>query len=96
MEIERQRFKIKIIQTIWKKVIAISIGIVWALLAYALVDESEPMDFFIKKEELPLMLSIVPNSVLFIDANNNNVIDANEICKFRFTVSNEGSGDDYS
>ena len=76
-----------------KKVIAISIGIVWALLAYAQSNESAPMDFFIKKEELPPMLSIVPNSVQFIDANNNNVIDANEICKFRFTVTNEGRGD---
>lgn len=76
-----------------KKVIAISIGIVWALLAYTQSNESAPMDFFIKKEELPPMLNVVPNSVQFIDANNNNVIDANEICKFRFTVTNEGRGD---
>lgn len=79
-----------------KKVIAISIGFVWALLAFAQVNESAPMDFFIKKEELPPMLNIVPNSVQFIDANNNNVIDANEICKFRFTITNDGRGDGHN
>ena len=79
-----------------KKVIAINIGFVWALLAFAQVNESAPMDFFIKKEELPPMLSIVPNSVQFIDANNNNVIDANEICKFRFTITNDGRGDGHN
>lgn len=79
-----------------KKVIAISIGFVWALLAFAQVNESAPMDFFIKKEELPPMLNIVPNSVQFIDANNNNVIDANEMCKFRFTITNDGRGDGHN
>ena len=79
-----------------KKVIAISIGFVWVLLAFAQVNESAPMDFFIKKEELPPMLNVVPNSVQFIDANNNNVIDANEICKFRFTITNDGRGDGHN
>ena len=79
-----------------RKIIAISMGIVWALLAFAQVNESAPMDFFIKKEELPPMLNVVPNSVQFIDANNNNVIDANEICKFRFTITNDGRGDGHN
>ena len=78
-----------------KKVIAISMGIVWALLAYAQVNESAPMDFSIKKEELPPMLNVVPGTLQFVDQDHNNVIDANEACKIRFQILNSGKGDGY-
>ena len=78
-----------------KKVIAISMGIVWALLAYAQVNVSAPMDFSIKKEELPPMLNVVPGTLQFVDQDHNNVIDANEACKIRFQILNSGKGDGY-
>ena len=56
---------------------------------------SQPMDFHIQKEVLPPILSVESGSVKFIDANNNNVIDANEACKIQFTVVNSGRGDGY-
>lgn len=56
---------------------------------------SAPMDFYIEKEVLPPVLSVVPGSVKFIDADNNNVVDANEACKIQFTIVNSGRGDGY-
>ena len=56
---------------------------------------SVPMDFHIEKEVLPPVLSVVPGSVKFIDADNNNVVDANEACKIQFTIVNSGRGDGY-
>lgn len=56
---------------------------------------SQPMDFHIQKEVLPPILSVESGSVKFIDADNNNVIDANEACKIQFTVVNSGRGDGY-
>ena len=56
---------------------------------------SQPMDFHIEKEVLPPVLSVVPGSVKFIDADNNNVVDANEACKIQFTIVNSGRGDGY-
>lgn len=53
------------------------------------------MDFHIEKEVLPPVLDIVPGSVKFIDADNNNVVDANEACKIQFTIVNSGRGDGY-
>ncbi|MBQ9752376.1 MAG: caspase family protein, partial [Paludibacteraceae bacterium] len=56
---------------------------------------SQPMDFYIEREVLPPMLNVVPGSVRFIDADNNNVVDANEHCSIRFTIINSGRGDGY-
>lgn len=56
---------------------------------------SQPMDFHIEKEVLPPVLSIVPESVKFVDADNNNVVDAYEACKILFTIVNSGRGDGY-
>ena len=56
---------------------------------------SQPMDFHIEKEVLPPVLSVEPNSVKFVDADNNNVVDANEACKIQFTIVNSGRGDGY-
>ena len=56
---------------------------------------SQPMDFHIEKEVLPPVLSVEPSSVKFVDADNNNVVDANEACKIQFTIVNSGRGDGY-
>lgn len=62
---------------------------------FAQSNVSQPMDFHIEKEVLPPVLDIVPGSVKFIDADNNNVVDANEACKIQFTIVNSGRGDGY-
>lgn len=54
---------------------------------------SKPMDFYIVKEVIPAILNIVPNTMLFKDQDNNNVIDANEKCAIRFQIHNSGRGD---
>ena len=71
----------------------ISIGLIPIL--YAQSNISQPMDFHIEKEVLPPMLNVVPGSVRFIDADNNNVVDANEHCSICFTIVNSGRGDGY-
>lgn len=71
----------------------ISIGLIPVLCAQTNI--SQPMDFHIEKEVLPPMLNVVPGSVRFIDADNNNVVDANEHCSIRFTIINSGRGDGY-
>ena len=62
---------------------------------FAQSNVSQPMDFHIEKEVLPPVLSVEPGSVKFIDADNNNVVDANEACKIQFTIVNSGRGDGY-
>ena len=62
---------------------------------FAQSNVSQPMDFHIEKEVLPPVLSVEPGSVKFIDAENNNVVDANEACKIQFTIVNSGRGDGY-
>ena len=71
----------------------LSIGLIPVL--YAQSNISQPMDFYIERDVLPPMLNVVPGSVRFIDADNNNVVDANEHCSIRFTIINSGRGDGY-
>lgn len=40
----------------------------------------------------PPILEIIPNSILFTDANKNNAIDANENCCIKFKIHNKGKG----
>lgn len=47
----------------------------------------------IHKETLPANIQVVPNSIRFVDATGNNIIDANEDCKIVFQVRNAGKGD---
>ena len=54
---------------------------------------SKPMDFYIVKEVIPAVLSVVPGTLQFMDQDNNNVIDANELCKIRFQIHNSGRGE---
>lgn len=56
---------------------------------------SAPMNFHIEREVLPPVLSVVPGSLEFVDADGNNVVDANETCKIRFAITNTGRGDGY-
>jgi len=78
-----------------KQVIFVILGLLLCSNLLAQSNISQPMDFYIKKEVLPPLLDIVPGSVKFIDADNNNVIDANEACKIQFTIVNSGRGDGY-
>lgn len=41
----------------------------------------------------PAFIEIIPQSVEFTDADNNNMIDANEICKISFDIKNTGLGE---
>ena len=41
------------------------------------------------------MLSVVPRTLQFVDEDDNGVIDANEQCKVRFQIVNQGRGDGY-
>ena len=56
---------------------------------------SAPMDFNIQKEVVPAVLSVVPRTLQFVDEDDNGVIDANERCKVRFQIENQGRGDGY-
>ena len=42
--------------------------------------------------KLPPLLVLKPNSLTFVDASDNNRIDAGEECSIRFTVQNNGKG----
>ena len=57
---------------------------------------SAPMDFNIRKEVVPAVLSVVPRTLQFVDEDDNGVIDANERCKVKFQIVNTGRGDGYS
>lgn len=76
-----------------KKFISLLLGIVFVGSMLAQSNVSEPMDFYIKKDVIPPLLRVVPNSLQFVDQNDNNVIDAGEISFIRFEVVNEGAGD---
>ncbi|MBR6550622.1 MAG: caspase family protein [Paludibacteraceae bacterium] len=52
-----------------------------------------PMSIHIEKEIKPAILQMVEGSIVFVDPNGNNAIDANEACKIRFAVENVGTGD---
>lgn len=56
---------------------------------------SSPMSFHIEKDVVPPLLRVMPKSQLFVDQNNNGVIDGNEKCAIRFEVTNEGAGDGF-
>ncbi len=49
----------------------------------------------IVKEIKPAILDIVPNSIQFVDASDNNAIDATEANKLVFKIHNKGTGDGY-
>ena len=54
---------------------------------------SKPQSFNIQKEIKPPILKIIEGSVVFEDANGNNMIDADENCKIKMQVKNSGIGD---
>lgn len=63
--------------------------------AFAQTNVSSPMSFHIEKDVVPPLLRVMPKSQLFVDQNNNGVIDGNEKCAIRFEVTNEGAGDGF-
>lgn len=62
---------------------------------FAQKNVSSPMSFHIEKDVVPPLLRVMPKSQLFVDQNNNGVIDGNEKCAIRFEVTNEGAGDGF-
>ena len=44
---------------------------------------------------IPPLLKVIPNTLQFIDENQNGAIDANENCKIRFKIKNDGKGKAY-
>lgn len=65
------------------------------IIGYSQTNISEPMSFHIEKDVRPPLLRVMPKSQLFVDQNNNGVIDGNEKCAIRFEVTNEGAGDGF-
>lgn len=56
---------------------------------------SQPISVRLDKRSIPPVLEFVEGSLQFMDADTNNVIDANEQCKIRFQIANTGRGDGY-
>ena len=78
-----------------KRIFNLIVAMLFANLIFSQYNVSAPMDFYIQKEEVPAVLDVVPNTLQFVDEDNNNVIDANEKCKIRFQIINSGRGDGY-
>ena len=57
---------------------------------------SEPYQLNIKKKIEPPILDFIPGSLVFVDADGNNAINANESCKLKFQLENTGVGDGLS
>ena len=57
---------------------------------------SEPYRLNIKKKIEPPILDFIPGSLVFVDADGNNAINANESCKLKFQLENTGVGDGLS
>ncbi len=73
-----------------------SIGVcIFAVFLFAQTNISAPMSFRIEKDVVPPLLRVVPNSMIFVDQDNNGVVDGNETCAIRFEITNEGKGDGY-
>ena len=77
-----------------KKIVLFLVGLC-CVAVVAQDNVSAPMDFNIQKEVVPAVLSVVPKTLQFVDEDDNGVIDANEQCKVRFQIVNEGRGDGY-
>ncbi len=75
-----------------KKIVLI-LAILFCVSVKAQDNVSVPMDFNIQKEVVPAVLSVVPRTLQFVDEDDNGVIDANEQCKVRFQIVNQGRGD---
>lgn len=67
----------------------------WSV-AFAQSNVSAPQSFHIVKQVIPPILDVVEGSVQFIDEDKNGFINANERCKIRLQVKNNGKGDGYN
>ena len=63
---------------------------VMATSLFAQSNISQPIDIRIQKKVIPPNLRFVPNTQSFEDGNKNGAIDANENCKIRFQIKNQG------
>ena len=77
------------------KKLVLFLAILFCVNVMAQDNVSAPMDFNIRKDVVPAVLSVVPRTLQFVDEDDNGVIDANEQCKVRFQIVNEGRGDGY-
>ena len=77
------------------KKVVLFLAMLFCVNIFAQDNVSAPMDFNIQKEVVPAVLSVVPKTLQFVDEDDNGVIDANEQCKVRFQIVNEGRGDGY-
>ena len=78
-----------------KKVTLLVISAICTCVALAQSNASKPMNFHIEQDFLPPYLSVVEGTVLFTDANGNDVINANEECNISFQIQNKGKGNAY-
>lgn len=77
-----------------KKIIFWSFFICCGLSAFAQTEAISPTySFNIKKKIVPPMLSLDPSSIIFEDEDGNGIVNANEKCSLKFTVSNNGQGE---
>ena len=77
------------------KKVVLFLAMLFCVNIFAQDNVSAPMDFNIQKEVVPAVLSVVPRTLQFVDEDDNGVIDANERCKVRFQIENQGRGDGY-
>ena len=77
------------------KKLVLFLAILFCVNVMAQDNVSAPMDFNIRKDVVPAVLSVVPRTLQFVDEDDNGVIDANEQCTVRFQIVNEGRGDGY-
>lgn len=77
------------------KKLVLFLAILFCVNVMAQDNVSAPMDFNIRKDVVPAVLSVVPRTLQFVDEDDNGVIDANEQCKVRFQIVNQGRGDGY-
>jgi hypothetical protein len=72
----------------------VALGTLLALPALAQSEGISPSySFSIRKKVEPPLLSFVPGSVRFEDADGNSAINADEACALVFEVRNTGTGD---
>lgn len=69
------------------------IALICSANAFAQSNVSAPMSFHIERDFRPPFLSVTEGSVRFVDANGNNLINANEECSIAFSITNTGKGD---
>ncbi len=77
-----------------KKIIFWSLSILLGIHAAAQTEAISPTySFGIKKKIVPPLLTLDANTIVFEDEDGNGIVNANEHCTLRFSVSNDGQGE---